>query len=294
MEKIILFYKFTIVTDPEAICLWQKSLGQQNNLRGRIIIAEHGINGTLAGHMDDLKRFIKEFKTYPNFKGTIFKWSDGQKQDFPRLSVKVKPEIVNFGVADKIKVNEKGIIGGGKHLSPSAVHKLVKEKGEDVVFFDGRNYFEASIGKFKNAVLPKVEHSRDFPKELKSKKYQDLKNKTIITYCTGGVRCEVITKLMKDEGFKEVYQIDGGIVKYGEKYKDQGLWQGKLFVFDKRMDVSFSDKAIDIAMCVTCNSATSNYTNCAVKSCNKLILLCIDCSTSKKLSCPDCKNLVAV
>jgi len=294
MQKIILFYKFTPINDTKAILLWQKSLATQYNLKGRIIIADHGINGTLAGNIDDLKKYIKEFKTYPNFKKTVFKWSEGNQADFPRLSVKVRPEIVSFGVANKIKVNGQGIIGGGQHLKPEEVNDLVKKHGNDVIFFDGRNKFEASIGRFKDAIIPQVEHSRDFPKELKNKKYEKIKDKPIVTYCTGGVRCEVITKLMKDEGFKEVYQIDGGIVKYGEKYKDKGLWEGKLFVFDKRMDIKFSDQAKDIARCTNCNSKTSNYENCLNKSCNKLILLCIQCARDNKLYCQNCKLAIAV
>jgi UPF0176 protein len=277
MKKVILFYKFTSLNDPEAVRLWQKNLATSNGLKGRIIIADHGINGTLSGELKSLKNYIKETKLYPSFKDVVFKWSTSDEEVFPKLSVKVRSEIVTFGVADKIKVNENGIEGGGKHLSPEKLHKLMEERGSEVVFFDGRNAYEAEIGKFKNAVVPNVRHTRDFPKELESSKYDDIKSKPVVTYCTGGIRCEVLSALMKQNGFEEVYQMDGGIVKYGEKYGDDGFWEGSLYVFDGRMNTKFSDKAEDIGICSRCALKTSNFENCSVKSCNDLILICTDC-----------------
>lgn len=294
MQKIILYYKFTPVKDPEAVRLWQKNLSNSLNLRGRLIIAEHGINGTLGGEVNDLKRYIKETKTYEAFKDMTFKWSDGSREDFPRLSVKVRDEIVTFGVPDKIKVNQKGIVGGGKHLKPAQVHELVKKHGEDVIFFDGRNAYEASIGKFKNAVVPNTRHTRDFKSELKKKKYDQIKDKPVVTYCTGGIRCEVLSMLMKEEGFKEVYQIDGGIVKYGETYGDEGFWEGSLYVFDKRMRTQFSEKAKDIGECYHCQAKTSNYENCSIKACNDLILMCQDCALKLNSLCQRHMNLAKV
>jgi UPF0176 protein len=177
------------------------------------------------------------------FRGIQYKWSDGEPQrTFPKLSVKAKKELVAFGAENEIEVSEKGVIGTGKHLSPEALHKLLEEKGEEVVFFDGRNAYEAEVGKFEDAVIPNVKTSRDFVKEIESSKYNKLKNKPVVTYCTGGVRCEVLSALMIKRGFKEVYQIDGGIVKYGEKYQDKGRWKGKLYVFDRRMIASFSER----------------------------------------------------
>ncbi len=279
MEKILLFYKFTPLKDPEAIRLWQKTLCEKLNLRGRILLAEHGINGTIGGNIKDLKQYVKETKTHPAFKGIVFKWSDGTGRDFPRLSVKVRPEIVTFGASEDIKIDSNGIIGGGKHLKPKQVHELVNKR-QDVVFFDGRNAYEAAVGKFKNAVIPEVEHTRDFKKELKKTRYQKLKDKPIVTYCTGGIRCEVLSVLMKNEGFKEVYQIDGGIVKYGEEFGDDGLWEGSLYVFDGRLGTKFTSKAKDIGVCIHCSGKTSNYENCANKSCNKLILVCKKCASN--------------
>lgn len=283
MQKIILFYKFAPVKDPEAVRLWQRALCEKLNLKGRILIAEHGINGTLGGDVKDLKYYAKDTKAF--FKGVAFKWSDGGREDFPKLSVKVRTEIVTFGAADEIKVDDGGIVGGGKHLKPEQVHQLVESRDE-VVFFDGRNAYEAAVGKFKDAVVPEVGHTRDFVKELADSKYDDIKKKPVVTYCTGGIRCEVLSMLMKKRGFEEVYQIDGGIVKYGEKYGDDGLWEGSLYVFDDRMGTKFSDKAKDIGECVHCQGKTSDYENCADKTCNALILICKSCAQTL-VCCPE-------
>jgi UPF0176 protein len=169
-------------------------------------------------------------------------------------------------------------VGGGKHLKPEEIQKLIDEKGRDeVVFFDGRNLYEAQIGKFKDAVTPEVRTSKDFIPDLESGKYDDIKDKSVITYCTGGIRCEILSALMKNRGFKDVYQIDGGIVKYGEQYKDDGLWEGSLYIFDKRMTQKFSEKSKDIGICVHCEGKTSNFENCKNVACNDLVLICEQC-----------------
>lgn len=286
MQKIILYYKFTPITDQEAVRLWQRALCEKLELKGRVLISSHGINGTLGGQLEALKHYVKETKQFASFKDAAFKWSDGAGEDFPKLAVKVRDEIVTFGVADEIAVDEGGIIGGGQHLKPEAVHELVKNRGDDVIFFDGRNTYEAKVGKFKNAIVPDVGHTRDFAKELEDPKYDAIKTKPVVTYCTGGIRCEVLSMLMKKRGFQEVYQMDGGIATYGETYGDEGLWEGSLYVFDGRMGHKFSDAAKDIGICVHCEGKTSNYENCANKTCNKLMLICQHCT--KQQFCPAC------
>ncbi|HSX29336.1 MAG TPA: rhodanese-related sulfurtransferase [Candidatus Saccharimonadales bacterium] len=290
MQKILLYYKFAPVADPEAVRLWQRTLCERFNLRGRIIIASHGINGTVGGDIDDLKAYVKETKSYAPFKKTVFKWSEGDREHFPRLGVKVRPELVTFGVPHDIQVDEHGVVGAGKHLKPEEVHKLVAERGDDVIFFDGRNAYEAAVGRFKNAVVPDTRTTRDFLQELEGDKYSDIKDKPVVTYCTGGIRCEPLSALMRQRGFSEVYQIDGGIVKYGEKYKDDGYWEGSLYVFDDRMALKFSDKAKDIGICVHCKGKTSNYENCANPACNNLVLICDACKTSKEVCSEVCQK----
>lgn len=284
MQKILLYYKFTPISDPEAVKLWQKTLCDSLNLRGRILVSRQGLNGTVGGEMDDLKTYIKETKKFAGFKDIVFKWSDGGREDFPRMSVKARRELVGFQNSDdEIQVDENGVVGGGTHIKPQEVHEMVEKYGDDVVFFDGRNAHEAKIGKFKNAVVPNTKTSRDFIAELESDKYDDIKDKKVITYCTGGIRCEAISAMMKKRGFKDVYQIDGGIVKYGESYGDDGLWEGSLRVFDNRMTIDFSDHAKTIGECTHCGGPTNNFENCAHMECNDLVLICLHCKQTPGL-----------
>lgn len=284
MQKIILYYMFTPIADPVALQLWQKTLCDSLDLRGRILISQQGINGTVGGDIDDLKKYIKATKQFGAFKNIVFKWSDGTREDFPRMSVRTRRELVGFKNSDdEFEVDAQGVIGGGVHLKPKQVHELVEKYGDDVVFFDGRNEHEAKIGKFKNAIVPNTNTSRDFIAELESDKYDDLKDKKIVTYCTGGIRCEVISAMMKKRGFNEVYQIDGGIVKYGESYGDDGLWEGSLRVFDDRMTVDFSDHAKVIGECTHCAGPTNNFENCAWANCNDLVLICLNCKQNPDL-----------
>ncbi len=261
------------------------------------MVSRHGLNGTVGGELDDLKAYVKATKQYPAFKDIVWKWSDGSRDDFPRLSVKHRRELVGFKNSDdEFEVDERGVVGGGKHLKPEQVNELVEKYGDEVVFFDGRNAHEAKVGKFKDAIVPNTNTSRDFIAELESDKYDDIKDKKVITYCTGGIRCEVISAMMKKRGFKEVYQIDGGIVKYGEKYGDDGLWEGALRVFDNRMIVNFSDKAKTIGECTHCQGKTSNFENCANMQCNELVLICENCKNDESLlyhtkSCTEMKGV---
>ncbi|QTH59963.1 rhodanese-related sulfurtransferase [Corynebacterium hindlerae] len=281
ISKILLYYKFLPLSDPKAVMMWQRELCERLGLRGRILISEHGINGTVGGDMAACKEYVKKCKEY--FGKMEFKWSEGGAEDFPRLSVKVRDEIVAFGAPGELKVDENGVVGGGVHLKPAQVNKLVEERGDEVVFFDGRNAMEAQIGKFKNAVVPDVNTTHDFIRELESGKYDWMKDKPVISYCTGGIRCEILSALMKNRGFKEVYQIDGGIVRYGEKYGNDGLWEGSLYVFDKRMHTEFGMGTEDpgfvqLGHCVHCGAPTNKFENCGNLECRTQTLMCPSCA----------------
>lgn len=278
LQKIILYYGFAPVADPETLKLWQKTLCESLGLKGRILISKHGINGTLGGDMSALKKYVRATKQFEGFGKIDFKWSEGTGNDFPRLSVKTRKELVAFASPDEIKVDKSGVTNGGKHLKPAEVNKLVEERGDEVVFFDGRNAFEAKIGKFKNAIVPETDTTHDFIRELESGKYDHLKDKPIVTYCTGGIRCEILSAAMINRGFQEVFQIQGGIVRYGETFKDKGLWEGSLYVFDERMTMDFSDETKVIGECEACSGPTKNFVNCANLGCKDLVLLCESCS----------------
>ena len=274
--KIVLFYVFTPLADPEAIRLWQHSVCDALGLRGRIIVSSHGINATVGGDIVNVKRYVRATRSYAAFKDADIKWSDGVGDDFPRLSVKVRDEIVTFGVPGELKVDEHGVVGGGARLTPDALHQLVEERGDEVVFLDGRNSIEAQIGRFRDAIVPEVETTRDFIPLIESGALDHLKDKPVVTYCTGGVRCEVLTALMKNRGFSDVYQLDGGIVRYGERFRDSGLWEGSLYVFDKRMSVDFGRPAV-IGRCVECANPTSSVVNHPDRDGRELAVLCERC-----------------
>jgi UPF0176 protein len=287
LHRIVLFYGFTPLADPDAVRLWQRALCEKLGLRGRILLSKDGINATVGGELNAVKAYLKTTREYKGFAGIDVKWSDGSAEDFPRLSVKVRAEIVSFGAPGELRVDQQGVVGGGTHLQPAELHELVATRGDDVVFFDGRNAFEAQIGKFRNAVVPDVATTHDFIAELESGKYDDLKDRPVVTYCTGGVRCEVLSSLMVNRGFNQVYQLDGGIARYGETFRDRGLWEGSLYVFDRRMHLEFSDESKTIGRCVRCSAPTNKFENCSNPSCRTLSLYCAECAASPAtLSCP--------
>lgn len=274
VPKILLFYVFTPLADPDAIRLWQRDLCESLELNGRILISKDGINGTVGGELRAVKKYVKKTRQYPAFKSIDFKWSDGRGDDFPRLSVRVRDELVSFGAPGELRVDEAGVVGGGTRLTPQALHELVAEK--QVTFFDGRNGFEAEIGRFRDAVVPDVDNTRDFMAEIDRGAYDHLKQEPVVTYCTGGIRCEVLSSLLVNRGFREVYQLDGGIARYGETFGDQGLWQGSLYVFDERKSIDFSANAEVIGRCYFCGAATSRMENCGDSACRVQLVVCDD------------------
>jgi UPF0176 protein len=272
VPKVLLFYLFTPLADPDAIRLWQRDLCESLGLKGRILLSKDGINGTVGGELKDVKKYVRKTRQYPAFKQIDFKWSEGRGDDFPRLTVKVRDELVSFGAPGELAVDEHGVRGGGTRLTPEQLHELVAEK--QVTFFDGRNSFEAEIGRFRDAVVPAVENTRDFVAELDRGAYDHLKNEPVVTYCTGGIRCEVLSSLMINRGFREVYQLDGGIATYGEAFGDRGLWEGSLYVFDERKAVEFSEQAKVIGHCYVCAEPTSRMENCGDPACRVQLVVC--------------------
>lgn len=285
MQKTILYYKFVPVADPVTVMYWQRNLCQRLNLKGRIIVAEQGINGTLGGDIEDVKAYRKEMNSHPLFKGIEYKWSDGKRDDFPRLSVKVRPELVTLASDETFNV-----FNSSKGLRPKEWHAYL-EKHPDTIVLDARNDYESDIGYFKakNVVRPKIGAFKEIKKELEKLP----KDKPILTYCTGDVRCEYLSAYMKHKGFDEVYHLDGGIVKYGEAYKDSGYWEGKCFVFDKRLNIGFSETSSDIGKCVRCEVRTSNHENCSNIACNGLVLLCSACKQTETTCSEVCREAVS-
>jgi len=283
VPKILLYYAFTPLADPEAVRLWQRDLCESLGLGGRIILSKDGINGTVGGELKAVKKYVRKTREYAPFHDIDFKWSEGTGSDFPRLSVKVRDELVSFGAPSELIVDATGVVGGGARLTPTQLNDLAAAK--PITFFDGRNAFEAQIGHFRDAVIPAVANTRDFVAELDSGRYDHLKNEAVVTYCTGGIRCEVLSSLMVSRGFTEVYQLDGGIAAYGAEYGDSGLWDGSLYVFDNRMSVRFSEAAAIVGRCRECCKATDRIQNCNDLACREQFVVCASCAPSP-VYCP--------
>ncbi|MCY3804351.1 MAG: rhodanese-like domain-containing protein [Candidatus Saccharibacteria bacterium] len=275
MKKIILYYKFCSIDQPKVIQLWQNELCQRLNLRGRIIVSSIGINGTLGGNLSNLKAYKKAMKALDIFSDIEYKLTDGSEFDFPKLSVKVRPEPVTLEA-----IKEFNAFNSSKGLSPKQWHEYLTEHPQTLVL-DARNYYESEIGSFKvdNLIKPKIKTFKDI-KPIVAKLPKD---QPILTYCTGDVRCEYLSAYMQSEGFKTVHHLRGGIIKYGQTYGDGGLWQGKCYVFDRRMQLGFSKKAQDIAQCLVCQNKTSDQVNC--DDCNRQLVVCLNCQKQPYYHC---------
>lgn len=277
-NKIILYYKYVDITYPGQIRTWQRELCEQLNLKGRIIIAHEGINGTVAGSPENIDQYVQAMQEHPLFGDIDFKENFATDEIFPKLKVKVREEAVTFGLDPK-KVTPQN---GGIHLTPEETHQLLKEKSEDLVVFDARNAFEAKIGKFTDAIVPDIHHFRELPDFIDNNK-ELFKDKQVLMYCTGGIRCERATTYLKSKNVaKKVYQIEGGIHRYIEKYPD-GFFRGKNYVFDGRIAVRVNDDIL--STCELCEKPYDEYTNCVNVLCNKQFVACTECVKSYENSC---------
>ena len=205
------------------------------------------------------------------FKSIEYKWSEGSAGDFPKLSIKVRKELVTLDPDTDFDVFDKGT-----PLRPEAWHTYLQEH-PDAIIFDARNNYESQVGKFKNAITPNIKTFKDVKQELDALP----KDQPVLTYCTGDIRCEYLSAYMKHRGFKDVYHLDGGIVKYGEAFGDDGFWEGKCYVFDARKSIAFSAGSKDIGACVNCGNSTSRQENCADESCNLQFVICDKCIADK-------------
>jgi UPF0176 protein len=271
--QIILFYKYVHIKDPEVVRLWQTELCARLGLSGRCIIASEGINATFEGTRENIRKYMKELTKNENFKGIHFKISLGTGNAFPKLSVKVRKEIVslNLGTCDIDPNKITGI-----HLQSKELHQWIKE-GREFYIVDMRNAYEHKVGHFADSILPPIENFRDLPKVVEQIAY--LKNKIILTVCTGGVRCEKASGFLITQGFSDVYQLDGGIVSYMEKYPNEDF-KGKLYVFDKRVTMGFYTDDVShkiVGKCDACGEPSENFVNCANPVCHRHFINCVNC-----------------
>lgn len=278
--KILLYYKYVSIADPAQVCLDQKLLCQSLNLKGRILVAEEGLNGTVAGLPQDVDAYIAATTTDKRFSDIEWKVSWANEQVFPKLRVVVRDEIVTLGI--KKAGRDVSLENKAAYIEPEELQALYDSK-EDFIILDARNSYEAEIGKFKNSIVPPIDNFRDFP--AFAKKIARYKNKDVVTYCTGGVRCEKASAYLRENGFKKVRQLHGGIHDYAEKTGGKHF-EGELFVFDKRLHVAINTvNPTVIAQCLYCQQPVSRYIDCAVKSCYSLFICCQKCEGEHQACC---------
>lgn len=271
--QVLLFYKYVHISDPAVLKDTYKALCEKYNLKGRTILAEEGINSTLEGTLEDTENFVAEFLKDTRFSDMQIKRSTSRGDSLKKLMIKVRQEIVGTRFPQEVDPTKKT----GKYLKPEELHEMY-EKDEDFVIVDMRNSYEFSSGHFKNSIDPGMDASRELPEKIKNLRiHQD---KKVVTVCTGGVRCEKMSAYLLHEGFKDVYQLDGGMHSYMEKYPGKNFL-GTLFTFDDRLVMDFGGDREVIGTCKRCSKKNEQYQNCANAECNMLFLICNECMSSE-------------
>jgi len=266
MFKVFGFYKFVQIKSLKKNKIFLQKFLILNHIRGTIIIAKEGLNGTISGSVKDIDKTTKKLNSLFSFK--LFDSSNESKskfQPFHKPKVKVKKEIVPMNLI--INPKERNM---KSHLDPKDWNKLIKNKETHII--DTRKPFEYKVGTFKRSVNPNVTNFRDFPKYLNKLK----KNKPVAMFCTGGIRCEKTSVYLKKKGFKNIYQLNGGILNYLNKIKkNESLWKGECFVFDNRISLKHGLKLGSYSMCSGCRMPISSKD----KRSNKY---------EEGVSCPNC------
>ncbi|MDQ6655876.1 MAG: rhodanese-related sulfurtransferase [Verrucomicrobiota bacterium] len=276
---VILFYKYVPIADPQAFAAEQRELCASLGLSGRLLIATEGINGTLAGPVDEINDYTARLNADARFADVTFKTSAGDATTFPKLVVKVRREIVTLG-AGPLEAEQ------ANQLSPAEWKRVIEEE-PDAVLLDVRNRYESDAGRFEGAVVCDIENFRELPAYVE--KLEPLKDKKVLMYCTGGIRCEKASALLHSCGFEDVYQLHGGIVTYQEQFGNEH-WQGECFVFDQRMTVRVDDGLVQIGRCAHTGEPTSRFVNCLHDPCHKLFILSEAAEQTNRdyRLCPDC------
>lgn len=266
---VLAYYCFTEVKDPHSFIRAHKKIIQDMDLKCRVYISEEGINGQLSALDTDAKKYMDWLKQQEGFEKTDFKVHIYHENVFPRQTVKYREQLV----ALDLKVHADKSSG---HVSPKKWRDML-ESGEDYLILDVRNDYETKIGHFEGAECPPLKTFRDFNCYAEGLKEQkDPKQTKVMMYCTGGIRCELYSEVLREKGFDEVYQLDGGIIKYGLEQEGKH-YKGKLFVFDDRLAIPLSEDAEIISSCSFCEQKSDQYYNCANMDCNELFLACEAC-----------------
>ncbi|ULT54703.1 rhodanese-related sulfurtransferase [Neobacillus drentensis] len=275
--RVLLYYKYVPIENPEECANEHRQFCNDLGLKGRIIIAAEGINGTVSGTIEQTNAYMKYMDEHPLFNGTWFKVDEASEHAFKKMKVRYRTELVTLRLEDDIDPNRVT----GKHLKPVEFFKAMQR--EDTVVIDARNDYEYDLGHFRGAVRPDILNFRDLPEWIRENK-QEFEGKKILTYCTGGIRCEKFSGWLLKEGFEDVSQLEGGIVTYGKDPEVQGdLWDGQLYVFDERISVPVNHKEhVVVGKDYFTGEPCERYVNCANPECNKKIL-CSEANEHKHL-----------
>lgn len=276
---VILFYKYVPIADPTQFASEQRALCASLGLKGRVLIAQEGINGTLAGPAAAVREYVAELHRDERFADVQIKWSRGDESTFPKLVVKVRAEIVTLA-AGPLEPDQHNL------LSPAEWKRMIEDE-PDVVLLDVRNSYESAAGRFDGAVVCDIENFRELPAYVSE--LDDIKDKKVLMYCTGGIRCEKASALLRSRGFKDVFQLHGGIVTYQEQFGNEH-WQGECFVFDQRMTVRVEEGLVPIGRCAHTGRVTSRFVNCLHDPCHKLFILSEEAERENRdyRLCPEC------
>lgn len=277
--KVLSFYKYVNIEEPENFAKEHLEWCLSSGVKGKVYLAKEGINGSVFGEVEITEKYKTHLKSYDLFNDIWFKETETDIIAFSKMHVRVKPEIVNS------RLTKTSLENTAPKLTPEELLKLYEDK-KDFVIVDARNWYESKIGRFKNAITPNITHFREWPRVVESlEKYKD---KTIVTYCTGGIRCEKASAYLREKGFKDVYQIDGGILNFILKYPDT-YWEGGMFVFDDRRvyEPNTKEELKYISNCHFCGKPTAYHINCHNLDCDKIIVCCHDCKVENEYCCSD-------
>lgn len=266
--RVLLYYKYIDVPDAEAETIRHREIAQKLGLRGRILISSEGLNGTCSGTEENIEAYKKYLNEHSLFGGISFKESESDDHVFKKLFVRIRPEVVTLRQSVSAK-------DAAPYITPKDLHEAL-EQGEDLVLIDMRNDYEAAVGRFQNAITLSMHNFRDLPEFLSE--LEPYKKSKVVTYCTGGIRCERASGLLLKNGFTDVRQLEGGIVRYCEAYPD-GFFHGSLFVFDSRMCVRFPGKKPPtyVANCSFCSAPCDRSVDCRDTECHDLYITCERC-----------------
>ncbi|RSL34806.1 rhodanese-related sulfurtransferase [Salibacterium salarium] len=265
--QVLLYYKYVEIDDPETFTTEHLDYCKNLGLRGRILVASEGINGTVSGTIEQTNQYMADIKSDPRFADMEFKIDPAEGHAFKKMHVRHRDEIVSFRLEEDINPNELT----GNHLSPKEFFEKMQE--EDTVIIDARNDYEYDLGHFRGAIRPDINAFRELPDWIEENK-EELDGKQILTYCTGGIRCEKFSGWLKNKGFENVNQLHGGIVSYGKDDEVKGkLWDGQCYVFDERISVPINqEEHVVVGRDHFDGEPCERYVNCASPECNDQIL----------------------